>query len=276
MRHDQSTTWLWRALGISSLACTLLLAAGFAWALKDYWLPSGGIALPEASAPPEAAEGSLASKPELKIAALGDSLTVGTGDATGIGYVKRAAEGLAQAMNKPVRVLNNLAIGGLRADQLLEQLKNTGVRNTVLQADIIFLSIGANDLFQFATGGGSVTQGSDISPELLEGRLEAGQNRLKNVFAALRELNRAARIVYIGLYNPFYDLKELRADASKTIMDWNAFVHSLAVADGNATVVPTYDLFEHELIGKYLSSDHFHPNESGYVRIAERVVQALQ
>ena len=276
MRHKQSTTWLWRVLGLSSLACTLLLAAGFAWALKDYWLPAGGMALPDKSAPPGAAEGSLASKPELKITALGDSLTVGTGDATGIGYVKRAADGLARAMNKPVRVLNNLAIGGQRADELVEQLKNTGVRNAVLQADILFLSIGANDLFQFATGGRSVAQGSDITPELLEGRLEEGQNRLRNVFAALRELNRAARIVYIGLYNPFYDLPELRDVASETIQDWNAFVHSLAVADGNATVVPTYDLFEHELLGKYLSSDHFHPNEAGYIRIAERVVQALQ
>jgi lysophospholipase L1-like esterase len=271
----KSTVWLWRGLGISSLACLLLLLAGFVWALKDHWMPADGIALPEASEPPAAAEGSLASKPELKITALGDSLTVGTGDATGIGYVKRAADGLSKAMDKPVRVLNNLAIGGLRADQLTEQLKNTGVKNAVLQADIIFLTIGANDLFQFATSGGSMVQGSEISPELLEERMEEGENRLKNVFAAIRELNKAARIVYIGLYNPFYDLRELREEASQAIQDWNAFVHELAVADGNASVVPTFDLFEHEL-GKYLSSDHFHPNEAGYIRIAERVVQALQ
>lgn len=275
MRPMKSTTWLWRGLGISSLACLLLLLAGFIWSLKDYWMPAYGMALPDSSALPQASEGSLASKPQLKIVALGDSLTVGTGDATGIGYVKRAADNLSQAMDKPVQVLSNLAIGGLRADQLAEQLNNTSIQNFVMQADIIFLTIGANDLFQFATGGGSIAQSGDISPELLESRLEEGQNRLRRVFARIRELNQAARIVYIGLYNPFYDLPELKAEGSETIQDWNAFVHELAVADGNASVVPTFDLFEHEL-GKYLSSDHFHPNEAGYIRIAERVVQTLQ
>lgn len=270
----KSSPWLWRFLGTVTLACLILLATGFGLALKDHWMPSAGMAVPEAEEPPAAVAGSLSSKPELKITALGDSLTVGTGDATGRGYVQTVAERLSETMDKPVRVLNNLAIGGLRADQLLERMNETGYVSAIVQADIVAFTIGGNDLFQLATNGGSMAEGSEISPEQLKNRLPAALERLREVFARIRELNDAARIVYVGLYNPFYDLEDIRVQASDIVMQWNLEAHRLAAADGNATVVPTYDLFESD-IANYLSSDHFHPNETGYLRIAERIVQAL-
>jgi lysophospholipase L1-like esterase len=270
----KSTSWLWRGLGATTLICTLLLIAGFGWALKDNWFPQAGMAVPKTAPPPSAEAGSLASKKELKIVAMGDSLTVGTGDATGNGYVKTAASDLSKAMHKPVRVLNNLALNGLRADQLLKLLDDKGYHNAVVQADVLFVTIGANDLFQIAQNGGSMAQGGDLSPEQLDRRLPEVQTRLKDVWVKLREMNPAARIVYIGLFNPFYDNVKMRP-ASEQVQKWNDFSHGLAISDGNATVVPTYDLFESD-IGRYLSSDHFHPNEAGYARIAERIVQALQ
>jgi lysophospholipase L1-like esterase len=63
--------------------------------------------------------------------------------------------------------------------------------------------------------------------------------------------------------------------ASEVVAKWNDYAFRLAKADGNATVVPTYDLFEFSL-NRYLSSDHFHPNAQGYERISDRIVQALQ
>lgn len=270
----RGTLGLWRGLGAVSLACLLLLLAGFGWALKDHWAPSAGMAVPEASGPPAAAGGSLAAKPAWKIAALGDSLTVGTGDSTGSGYVKRAAEVLAESLDKQVRIVNNLAIGGLRADQLLAQLGDTGYVNAIVQSDIVMLTIGGNDLFQFASGNGSLVEGGDISPEQLERHLPEGERRLGEVLGELRRMNAVARIVYVGLYNPFFDLPDMRADASRIVRAWNDYAADFAAKDGNMTVVPTYDLFEAS-IGKYLSSDHFHPNDEGYARIAERVVQAL-
>lgn len=271
----RSTDWLWRGLGAVSLACLILLLAGFGWALKDHWAPSAGMAVPEATPPPAAGGESLAEKPAWKIAALGDSLTVGTGDSSGSGYVKRAAEALAEKLDKPVHIVNNLAIGGLRADQLARHLDETGFVNAVVQADIVMLTIGGNDLFQFAANGGSMASGGDLSVAELEEQLAAGQARLGGVFAKIRSLNPHARIVYIGLYNPFYDLPDIRADASRIVREWNGYAADEAAKDGNMTVVPTYDLFEAN-IGRYLSSDHFHPNGDGYARIAERVAQALE
>ncbi|MFC5699962.1 GDSL-type esterase/lipase family protein [Cohnella faecalis] len=271
----RSNVWLWRILGLTTLVCTIALVGGFGWALKDNWFPSSGLLISDTgqAESPTATGGAWTDKKELIVTALGDSLTVGTGDVNGEGYVRDVTDGLSKALDKPVRLLNNMAVGGLRADELAELLDEKGYRNGVGQADIVLLTIGGNDMFQIAGSGGSVAEGSDLSPELLQQRLPEAERRLASVFKKLRAINPNARIVYIGLYNPFYDLPAMRP-ASDIILDWNAVAHKLAEADGNATVVPTYDLFETR-ITDYLSSDHFHPNTFGYARIAQRVVQAL-
>ncbi len=265
---------LWPILGLTMLLCTALMLVGFASALRDAWFPSRGIAVPEASEPPKAAEGSLADKPRLLVAALGDSLTRGTGDETGEGYVKRTVALLKEASGKPVKLINNLAVNGLTAIRLSDQLEQRSVREAVAQADIVLLTIGGNDLFQIAQSGGSIAEGRDVSPEMLERQIPQAEPLLDEIFEKLRRINPYARIVYVGLYNPFYDMEKARS-MSAHILGWNDYAHRLATADGNATVVPTYDLFESN-VKAYLSSDHFHPNAKGYERIATRIVQSLE
>lgn len=265
----------WPALGFTMLACTLLMLAGFGLALADAWHPGPGLQLSGPSAaPPQASAGALADKPQLLVATLGDSLTRGTGDDTGAGYVKRTVALLGKQFGKPVKLVNNLAVNGLTAVRLADQLQQKGVRDAVGQADIIMFTIGGNDLFQIAQSGGSIVEGGDVSPELLKRLLPQTEPLMDDIFAELRRINPNARIVYVGLYNPFYDVEDAR-EFSPPILEWNDYAHGIATADGNATVVPTYDLFESN-VKSYLSSDHFHPNGQGYERIAERIVQALQ
>lgn len=263
----------WPLLGFVMLACTMLMLLGFGLALKDFWMPSQGLQLPESSTSPQAAAGSLEDKPRLLVTALGDSLTRGTGDETGDGYVKRTVKLLGRQFGKPVTLVNNLGVNGFTAARLVKQLDQTGVQKSIGQADAILLTIGGNDLFKIAQGRGSVAQGGDVSPELLARLLPQSEPLLNDIFAKLRKINPNARIVYIGLYNPFYDVTDART-FSEQILEWNDYAHKLATADGNATVVPTYDLFESN-VEAYLSSDHFHPNAQGYERIAQRIVQAL-
>jgi lysophospholipase L1-like esterase len=269
----KSSSWLWRVLGITTLICLLVMLTGFGWALKDTWFPKSGLTLPEVSKPEVATGGSWSDKKELYITSLGDSLTKGTGDSTGEGYVDRVIKSLSKAMDKPVYLVNNLAINGLHADELVTSLDESGFRNGIGKADIILMTIGGNDLFQIAQEGGSLAEGGDLSPELLLKRLPEAEERLKAVLSKIRQLNPTARIVYVGLYNAFYDLPEMRP-VSEVVANWNDYAHTLAEQDGNTTVVPTYDLFELNL-KMYLSSDHFHPNALGYARISERIVQAL-
>ncbi|XID94380.1 GDSL-type esterase/lipase family protein [Paenibacillaceae bacterium WGS1546] len=270
-----SSSWQWRALGVTTLVCLAVMLTGFGWALKDHWFPQSGLAVSGTERPDTATGGDWNDKPELYVAAVGDSLTKGTGDATGEGYVSRVVNRLSQELDKPVRLVNNMAVNGMRADQLVEAMDGTGFVNAIARADIVLMTIGGNDLFQAAQDGGSIAQGGDISPEALRERLPEVEPRLKEAFEKIRSLNPHARIVYIGLYNAFYDMPAIRREAGEIVARWNEHALSLAMADGNATVVPTYDLFEIHL-GKYLSSDHFHPNEDGYARMAERVVQALR
>lgn len=269
----KSSNWLWRALGLTTLACLIAVTVGFGWALRDTWFPQGGLAIPEAPERAEATGGAWADKPELFVTSLGDSLTYGVGDPTERGYVNRVTDRLSDVLNKPVTLVNNLAINGAQTKQLMEKFDETGFKYAIAKADIILFTIGGNDLFQVAQEGGSIVEGGDISPEWLKERLPEVAPRLEQVFGKLRELNGTARIVYVGLFNPFYDLPEMRI-GSAVVADWNAAAYALAQADGNATVVPTYDLFETN-VTKYLSQDHFHPNAEGYVRIAERILQAL-
>ncbi|RUS46289.1 GDSL-type esterase/lipase family protein [Cohnella sp. AR92] len=265
---------LWPILGMTMAACFGLMLGGFGWALKDVWHPAQGLAIPEAATRAKEAGGNWEAKEEIKVVALGDSLTRGMGDETGEGYVLNAIAKLKEAFGKKARLVNNLAINGLTAARLNKQLANNGYASFLGQADLIFLTIGGNDLFRIARNGGSFEQGADVSPEQLRAKLPEAEELLREAFGKLRDLNPTARIVYIGLFNPFYDVPEARA-FSDSIAEWNAYAHRLTAEDGNATIVPTYDLFESH-IARYLSSDHFHPNEKGYARIADRIVQALQ
>lgn len=269
------SSWLWRILGLTTLICFLVMLTGFGWALKDTWFPKEGLALPEAAQQEAATGGDWSTKSELYITSIGDSLTKGTGDSTGDGYVARVIENLSQQMDKPVYLVNNLAINGMRTDQLIVRLDDSGYKNSIAKADIILMTIGGNDLFQIAQSGGNLAEGGDLSPEDLLKRLPEAEPRLEAVFRKVRELNPTARIIYVGLYNAFYDLPEMRQPVSDAVAKWNDYAFRLAKLDGNATVVPTYDLFEFN-VKAYLSSDHFHPNAQGYTRISERIVQALQ
>ncbi|MCC3373304.1 GDSL-type esterase/lipase family protein [Cohnella sp. REN36] len=268
-------SWLWPSLGFVSLGCTLLLLFGFGWALKDAWAPSAGIALPGGTPQPVATGGAWEDKHELLVTAIGDSLTRGTGDASGQGYVRGTVDRLQKALGKPVKLVNNLGINGLEASNLTIRLDDEGFKGAIAQADLLLVTIGGNDLFHVAQNGGSLAEGGDIDVQLLQTRLIGLKPRLETVFRKLRALNPNGRIVYVGLYNPFYDVPALRESVGAVIDEWNGYARRLAETDGNAAVVPTYDLFETD-VTRYLSSDHFHPNADGYARIAERVAQTLE
>lgn len=274
MYRSTSSARLWRIVGLTALAATLLLLGGFVYALQDMLNPR----LPapaEATKPsPEASQPGLAEAAEVNVVAIGDSLTKGTGDATGEGYVRQVVNGLSDLWDKPVKLMNNLAVAGMRTDQLLEKLKrDSGYRYAIRQANLILLTIGGNDLFQHAQSGAG-EEGDVIDPQRLERMLPGALKRFEEVLSLLNRLNPNATVVYVGLYNPFYDLMEMR-DGSLQVQQWNERAYALIHRYPQMQMIPTFDLFESR-IGDYLSPDHFHPNHDGYAQIAARIMQSLK
>lgn len=202
----------------------------------------------------------------LSIVALGDSLTRGTGDETGKGYVGYVVDELKKQTNQPVQ-FTNLAIKGQRSPQLINQLKQKEVQRQLKEADIILMTIGGNDLFR----GGEALR--DLSTTQIEKEKEKFAQQLRTIFQLVRTLNNEAPVFYIALYNPFNDLDNGK-ETSAVVRSWN-YVASEVAADYQFIIcVPTYDLFELQ-VNDYLYTDKFHPNKEGYKRMGERVAALI-
>lgn len=200
----------------------------------------------------------------LQIVSLGDSLTRGVGDKEGIGYVGRMKEDLQKDYKQKV-ALTNLAVSGAKMPDLLKQMESSGAQYSIKQADVIVLTIGGNDLFP-----GWESLGK-IDLETYRPDTETFQNEAKKIIEGIRKLNTDSPIFWLGLYNPFEDVEDLKG-SSNIVVDWNASLEKLALNDKNVYITPTFDLFQNR--GKdLLYSDHFHPNEVGYTYMADRLVQ---
>ncbi|MED1509276.1 SGNH/GDSL hydrolase family protein [Bacillus proteolyticus] len=200
----------------------------------------------------------------LQVVSLGDSLTRGVGDKEGIGYIGRMKEDLQKDYKQKV-VLTNLAVSGAKMPDLLKQIESSGAQYSIKQADVIVLTIGGNDLFP-----GWESLGK-IDLETYRPDTATFQNEAKKIIEEIRKLNTDSPIFWLGLYNPFEDVEDLKG-SSNIVVDWNASLEKLAINNKNVYITPTFDLFQNR--GKdLLYSDHFHPNEVGYTYMADRLVQ---
>ncbi len=304
----KSTRWLWRTVGFAALLSTVLCAVGFAYGINQIIFPKP-VAQDATEAPQQPAEkpktDNWEAKEQIRIVALGDSLSAGTGDLSGKGYVGGVKDKLEKQLGKPVFVYNNFAIPGYRtADVLKDWDRKADIAKSLSEADLVLLTIGGNDLFQggagiFSSGGGTdgdrsggdpskgqppqnaeapgtpdQEAGAGFNPKAAAERIPDALKRLEQIFDRVSKASPHARIFYVGLYHPFLDLDPQR-EGAPIIRQWNAAAFDLANRYPNITLVPTYDLFELNL-NKYLYTDHFHPNQDGYDRIADRIVDILK
>ena len=131
-RHDcdpQRAT----AIGIALLALSLLAVA------------CGGGSTDESSTARPPSTTSAAPARVLKIVALGDSETTGSGDPTGLGWVERYARLVRQRLHARVDV-SNLAQDGKTSDQLLADVRgDRATRREIQQAAIVLFGVGGAD-----------------------------------------------------------------------------------------------------------------------------------
>lgn len=245
--------------GIAVLFCLLWLI-GLGWAVGEYY----------AGKPEKVPEVKTVSKVEnkkgLTIVALGDSLTRGTGDETGKGYVGVLVDEIKEKTNRKVQ-LTNLGINGQRSDSLRKQVQETEVGRQIQKADMVLVTIGGNDLFR---GGQAIM---DFETDDIASIEKKYLDNLTFVFEKIRKNNPNANVFFIGLYNPFIDLEQGK-EMSKVVRHWNYDSAEVSASFPKIVFVPTFDLFELK-VNDYLYSDKFHPNSKGYRLIAERVASLL-
>lgn len=239
----------------------LLWLIGLGWAVGEYYAGKPN-KVPDVNTTSKKVE----NKKSLTIVALGDSLTRGTGDETGKGYVGVLTDEIKDKTKKSVQ-LTNLGINGQRSDQLRKQIQEEEVGRQIMQADIVLVTIGGNDLFR--GGQGLADFGTEEIASIEKKYLE----NLTFIFEQIRKNNPTANVFFVGLYNPFIELDQGK-EMSKVVRHWNYDSAEVSATFPKIVFVPTFDLFELK-VNDYLYADKFHPNSKGYRLIAERVASLL-
>ncbi|WHY79623.1 SGNH/GDSL hydrolase family protein [Neobacillus sp. WH10] len=250
-----------RSITVIAVLFCLLWLIGLGWAVGEYYAGK-----PEKVPELTTVNKKVENKKGLNIVALGDSLTRGTGDESGKGYVGVLTDEIKEKTKQPVQ-LTNLGINGQRSDQLREQVQETEVGRQIQKADMVLVTIGGNDLFR---GGQGL---ADLKAEDIAAIEKKYLDNLNFIFNQIRKNNSDANVFFIGLYNPFIELDQGK-EISKVIRHWNYDSAEVSAVYPKIVFVPTFDLFELK-VNDYLYSDKFHPNSKGYRLIAERVASLL-
>jgi lysophospholipase L1-like esterase len=206
---------------------------------------------------------------DLKIVSIGDSLTQGVGDETEsggyVGILNHTFED-----NKLNISIENYGKRGNRTDQLLKRLEKKEIASSIKNADVVLITIGANDIMKIVK-----SNFIDLKVETFEKEKQDYMKRLRSIFDEINELNPGANVYLIGFYNPFEgyfgDIEEL-----EIIMDrWNEAGKDITEEYENVSYIPTADLFQDTNL-ELLAEDYFHPNTSGYKLIAKRVLEYVE
>lgn len=202
---------------------------------------------------------------EINIVTLGDSLTEGIGDETNnSGYVGV----LDDTINRDQQLVHfqNFAKRGSRSEQLLIRLKDKEVTTAIKRADIILITIGANDIMQIFKE--NITK---LTLDKFTKEQNEYEKRLHAIFTSIHALNKECDIYLVGFYNPFHayfsDVKELEL----IVDNWNQIGADVTYQYEWAHFIPMKDLFENTT-ANYLSEDNFHLNHLGYKMMAERIL----
>jgi lysophospholipase L1-like esterase len=250
---------------VSALSCLIWLG-GLAWSFQNYFSNSAPIAIETVPAVATAAPDPVSVDDKFRLLALGDSLTKGTGDPSGKGYVGYLLEHLKEQSKQEV-TLSNYGVNGQTSSQLMDELKQSEVNNEVKAADVIAISIGANDLFQSGETLGNL---DEAHIQQIEAKYVA---QLDAILKQVREANGTARIFLIGLYNPFGALENAER-TNEILREWNYKMGEAVASYPQTVLVPTADLFQLK-VQDYLAGDLFHPNAAGYRLMGDRVASLI-
>ncbi|MCR2823607.1 SGNH/GDSL hydrolase family protein [Lederbergia panacisoli] len=207
-------------------------------------------------------------KKDLRIVSIGDSLTEGIGDQTeSSGYVGILNHTFED--NQLNISIENYGKKGNRTDQLLKRLDQDDVASSIKKADVMLITIGGNDVMKVVKD-----NFLNLTTEPFNREREEFKERLRAIFHKTKELNPDAHIYLIGFYNPFEQYFSNIGELGMIMTNWNEAGKAVTEEFEHVSYIPTADLFvpsDTEL----LADDHFHPNTTGYKRMAQRILEEI-
>ncbi|MFI6078113.1 SGNH/GDSL hydrolase family protein [Actinoplanes sp. NPDC051343] len=255
---------------------------------------SPSAASPSAASPSPVADSTTPSKPgsssasasasakkaaPYRVVGLGDSVPAGNacGCTTYVDLVGR------QAANRQGTTadVSNLAQGGLTTPGLLDQLKDGSVKKKIAAADLVIITIGAND---FDTG--SVGSSSCAGLYCFQSTLKQQKSQLDEVFDRVEGLlDPDATVLVTGYWNVFLDGDVAATRGAGYVRNSVALTRAEndqieATAEQNgATYVDIFTPFKGSSGTRndtsLLAADGDHPNAAGHRKIAATLAAAL-
>jgi lysophospholipase L1-like esterase len=200
----------------------------------------------------------------LHVVVLGDSLAAGTGDESGRGIAGWLEQDAAASLRQPVRA-TNLGVRGATTAELRARLAQPRHLDALRTAQVVVLSIGANDLFR--------TPG--VQQALMRNPLQLADSireRVAGIVEVVRAANREARILVLGGYNPApgHGLAFL---VEPLVRLWDDRLSQRLAADEAVAVVRIADLVDRR--DRLSRLDGFHPSGDAYRETARRISAML-
>ncbi|HZG88538.1 SGNH/GDSL hydrolase family protein [Paenibacillus sp.] len=207
----------------------------------------------------------------IKYAAVGDSLTFGTGAPENKGFASVVQQLWSERLGADIIRRTYAVVGATTGETLERLLTNAEMRKAIAEADIVTLTAGGNDLIRAAMR--MYIQGETRS---MKPGMRVFANAYRDLLSELAAVHRTmeredARIVVADCYNPFPQVR----DAVLWISFVNRCIHRCAAAYGGRVLVArAYDAF----LGRetdLFADDGVHPNEAGHRVLGECVADAL-
>jgi lysophospholipase L1-like esterase len=151
----------------------------------------------------------------------------------------------------------NLGINGARTWNVLKLLRTRAAESVIRRAGAVVVSIGGNDLY----GDARARLFSTLCPSAT---MHLALLRVDAIVRRVHALNPAARVILLGLYDPYR-----QPFLDQQVNNWDGRLILHFAADRRVTVIRIADLFlTHDRLSPI---DHFHPSAEGYALIAARI-----
>lgn len=218
----------------------------------------------------------------LTFTAIGDSITHGIGDTNqNQGFVGALKDRIEQEKGIKVTAYN-FGYTGKTSEEIKSRIyNNSKLRKAVAQSSFITFNMGGNDMIYTIQ-----KNFFNLDKKQFEPKKKSYQANLLTSLREIRKINPQAKIIVLGIYNPFHLFFSQIKDLNDLFIEWNEITLNTAKKVSNTYYQDINHLLngpqaksevEGKVVNKYLSEDDdVHPNGLGYSLIANTLYNFLE